>query len=248
MQIRGINIGKGKPKICVPITAGNKSMAVEEAGYISEYLKDCVDMVELRIDYLVELKTDALAGTLQEVREKLVDIPLLCTLRTLKEGGEQMVTAEEYEEILKRCIHSHAIDIIDVEFYSQPGVFEHICEEAAKEGVSVLASNHDFQKTPPKDELVSRYQQMANAGADIAKIAVMPGCEEDVLTLLGAGLAAKTCLDIPFVAISMGKMGAISRICGERFGSCITFGVGRKSSAPGQIEAAKLKEIMNVLA
>ena len=38
----------------------------------------------------------------------------------------------------------------------------------------MIASNHDFQKTPPKEEIVSRLCFMQECGADIVKIAVMP--------------------------------------------------------------------------
>lgn len=247
MKIREKEIGKGRQKICVPITAQNGSMAVEEGRYIREKLSGCVDVVELRIDYLQEVRTEKLTEVLRDMQDVLGEIPLLCTLRTMREGGEINVTKEEYKELLMCCIHSKAIDLLDVEFYLDREVFETLKTEAQKEGIAVIASNHDFQKTPPKDEIVARLMEMERAGASIAKIAVMPVCEEDVLSLLGAQLAAKTCMEIPFIAISMGKMGAISRICGERFGSCMTFGVGRKSSAPGQIDAEKLKEIQELL-
>ena len=45
----------------------------------------------------------------------------------------------------------------------------------------------------------------------------------------------------------MGKLGAVSRVCGELFGSCVTFAAGKNASAPGQIEAEKMEEILKVL-
>ena len=39
----------------------------------------------------------------------------------------------------------------------------------------------------------------------------------------------------------------ISLISGEVFVSCVTFGAGKNASAPGQIEMAKLEEILEVL-
>lgn len=54
-------------------------------------------------------------------------------------------------------------------------------------------------------------------------------------------------LSIPFITISMGKLGAVSRICGETFGSCITFGAGTDASAPGQIPATQLRKILELL-
>ena len=42
-------------------------------------------------------------------------------------------------------------------------------------------------------------------------------------------------------------MGAISRISGELFGSCVTFGAGKNASAPGQIPSEQLNMILEVL-
>ena len=48
----------------------------------------------------------------------------------------------------------------------------------------MIASNHDFRKTPSKEELIARMRKMQELGADIPKIAVMPQSTEDLLTLL----------------------------------------------------------------
>ena len=50
----------------------------------------------------------------------------------------------------------------------------------------MVVSNHDFEKTPSKEEIVARLQKMQELGADLPKIAVMPQCKKDVLTLLAA--------------------------------------------------------------
>ena len=42
--------------------------------------------------------------------------------------------------------------------------------------------------------------------------------------------------DTPAITMSMGKDGVISRLCGEVFGSCVTFGSHEKASAPGQMQ------------
>ena len=45
----------------------------------------------------------------------------------------------------------------------------------------------------------------------------------------------------------MGDLGFITRVIGGMFGSCITFGVAKKSSAPGQIDANKLYNLIDSL-
>ncbi|MBQ1490592.1 MAG: type I 3-dehydroquinate dehydratase, partial [Blautia sp.] len=47
---------------------------------------------------------------------------------------------------------------------------------------------------------------------------------------------------VPIIAMAMGEMGQESRIYGERYGSCLTFGTVGASSAPGQLPVGELKE------
>lgn len=237
-----------KPRICVPITGRTKEQVFLEATDLMQHYAEVTDIVEIRIDYLKEKKDKTfLTSLLQELKAILQNIPVLCTFRTKAEGGEQELTLNEYEEILDICLDSGAIDWLDVEFFRDDALFRRICQKAKAKQVTIVASSHDFSQTSPSKELFLILQQMEQAGADIAKIAVMPQNEKDVLSLLEASCFAKEHLKIPFIAISMGKLGTVSRLCGETFGSCLTFGTAGKASAPGQIDAKKLKEILQIL-
>ena len=84
---------------------------------------------------------------------------------------------------------------------------------------------------------------------DITKMAVMPQSEEDVLELLSATVQMKLHkADRPFVTMSMGKLGVISRASGSFSGSAITFGTVGKASAPGQIPCGILSQMLEALA
>ena len=77
------------------------------------------------------------------------------------------------------------------------------------------------------------------------KLAVMPNSEEDVFCLLEvSALLRDTYAEIPFIALSMGQLGASTRICGGEFGSVITFAAGKKASAPGQLDAETLRDYL----
>lgn len=108
-------------------------------------------------------------------------------------------------------------------------------------------SSHDFEKTPDLDTLASRLGRMREIGADIVKIAVMPQSRADVLTLLAATEQFSRTADCPVVTMSMGGLGAVSRICGETFGSALTFGSAGTASAPGQIEVSELHRCLLLL-
>ena len=88
---------------------------------------------------------------------------------------------------------------------------------------------------------------MQDMGADIPKIAVMPKSESDVITLLDATQEMHTkYADGPIITMSMGK-GVISRMCGEFFGSSMTFGAVGQVSAPGQTPVDQLSDVLAVL-
>lgn len=89
---------------------------------------------------------------------------------------------------------------------------------------------------------------MQDLGADIPKIAVMPQSKKDVLTLLAATEEMSTqYADRPIITMSMSGTGVISRLCGEVFGSAATFGMVGQGSAPGQIPADQLEQVLEIL-
>ena len=127
-------------------------------------------------------------------------------------------------------------------------VLEKVIKTAHECGGKVIASNHDFRKTPPKEELIARMRKMQEFDADIPKIAVMPQSTEDLLTLLSATEEMRRCYaDRPVITMSMAGTGVLSRMCGEVFGSALTFGAAGKVSAPGQIDVEDLRMVLGII-
>ena len=80
------------------------------------------------------------------------------------------------------------------------------------------------------------------------EIAVMPQNKRDVLTLLSATEEMVTdYADRPIITMSMAGTGVISRLCGEVFGSSMTFGAAKKASAPGQMGVEDLSTVLGLL-
>ena len=148
----------------------------------------------------------------------------------------------QYKELVKRAICSGLVDLVDIELFSDKDTVNELIALAKEKNVTTILSNHDFV-----NEIFSRLKQMEEAGADIAKIAVMPESTEDVLTLLSATCKAKKELTCPVITMSMAGTGLISRLSGEVFGSCLTFGTAGNISAPGQIDALKLRSVRHIL-
>ena len=140
------------------------------------------------------------------------------------------------------------MDLIDVEVFTGDEIVSRIIREAHAAGVKVVASNHDFDKTPDKEDIVGRLRKMQAMDADIPKIAVMPRSKRDVLTLLAATEEMATdYADRPIITMSMSGTGVISRLCGEVFGSALTFGAAAKASAPGQMGVEDLSTVLGLL-
>lgn len=246
IMIRGVAIGEGIPKICVPIVGKTREEIVKAAEEIRTLP---VDVVEWRADWYEEIfEADVVLDVLQELRRILGELPLLFTFRTKKEGGEKEIDEKNYRILNQLVVESGLADLIDVEVFSGDEVVNDLVRTAHENEVKVIGSNHDFEKTPSKEEIIRRLQKMQELDVDLPKIAVMPRKKEDVLTLLAATEEMnRKYADRPIITMSMAGDGVISRLCGEVFGSALTFGAAGQASAPGQIGVKELRQILTIL-
>lgn len=244
--VRGRKIGEGIPKICIPIVEKTKEAILEAAKDICSLP---ADVVEWRADWYEDVEdTEKVLETAEALRRVLSDLPFLFTFRTAKEGGEREISPEDYEKLNLSLIQSGFIDLVDVEAFTGEDLVKYLIAVAHETGVKVVASNHDFEKTPEKEEILRRLIYMKNLGADLPKIAVMPQNRQDVLTLLAATAEMnEQNPGTPVITMSMARHGIISRLSGEVFGSALTFGAAGKVSAPGQIGAEELSKVLDIL-
>jgi len=239
VKVRNVILGDGCPKICVPIVAGKIEGVLEQAGNIAQLP---ADLAEWRIDWLESSESGA--DILPELKRILGDKPLLITFRTAKEGGKKSISQDAYVELYKRYLKTGFVDLLDVEYFMDDAVQE-LVGIAHENGCKVIISSHEFEHTPLEGEMIDRLLKMQESGADITKLAVMPRSEEDVERLLRVSKDMRwEKADRPFITMSMGGLGAVSRICGVVTGSAVTFGSAAKASAPGQIEVKELAGIL----
>ncbi|MCB6992258.1 type I 3-dehydroquinate dehydratase [bacterium 210820-DFI.6.37] len=252
LTIGDLTLGEGLPKICIPLTGASQEELLSQAE-LAETLP--CQMVEWRADYmLAAMKEESLQRKAEKLKTVLgylrmeLDMPLIFTIRTAKEGGRADVTKDEYFFINELIAEGAMTDFIDIETFDAPGKVDEarireFIRHAHDHGTKVLLSNHDFEKTPDLEEMLARYFVMQELEGDVMKLAVMPHKEDDVFYLLEvAAMMRDTYARIPFIAISMGELGASTRICGGEFGSVITFAAGADASAPGQMDAATLSQ------
>ena len=184
VQVKNVTIGEGLPKIIVPIVGQTKDEIIAAA---KSFANVELDIVEWRVDWFEGVfDFDQVKDVAQALRDVLQDTPILFTFRTAKEGGEKAIEPEAYVELNQNIAKTGLVDLVDVEAFTGDDYVAQIIEVAHQNNVKVVASNHDFDKTPDQADIVSRLRKMQEQGADIPKIAVMPNNKKDVLTLLAA--------------------------------------------------------------
>jgi 3-dehydroquinate dehydratase-1 len=247
IQVNGKPIADGKvPLICTPLVGRTREALVAEVAAI---VPKHPDVVEWRVDFFGGLGEVAqVLAVAEEIRAGLGAIPVLFTRRAAHEGGEKNGVAEERVlEVYAAVCERRAVELVDYELSNPAGNLRRVRDAARASGVTLVASFHDFQRTPPAEELFQKFRSMQEAGADVAKIAVMPERLEDVLTLLAATLRADRELTVPLISMSMGPFGSLTRMFGWVFGSALSFAVGKAASAPGQLPVEDLNAAVEIL-
>ena len=246
VQIKNVILGEGAPKIIVSLMAKDIAAVKSEA---LAYRSADFDILEWRGDHFAAIADTAAAlEALRELRAVFPDKPILFTFRSRKEGGEEELAPEAYIALNIAIAESGLVDAIDLELFTGDALVSQAIARAHAKGVKVFMSNHDFYKTPAKEEIVKRLTKMQELGADVPKIALMPESKTDVLTVLAATLeVSEKIADRPIITMSMSKTGVISRLAGEVFGSAATFGAVQKASAPGQISVTDLRTVLSII-
>ena len=276
---RSIPAPGGLPAVAVSLTGPSLAQARSQAR---SAIDAGADVLELRVDLLEEtgalaapdpLDAATAAAQVLECLRGLGEIiaadgadagagaPLLLTCRTAAEGGRAHLDDTAYGSLLRSVLDGltdwtpeRRPAAIDVEV--QRGCLPQICAQAHALDIDVVASFHDFEATPADEALEEVLARMAREGADLAKIAVWPTSADDVARLLGvcarATAGAGTGLGVPVAAMSMGALGAVSRVA-PAFGAALTFAVvpdeqgQARASAPGQLPLQDVRRCLELL-
>ena len=236
--VRDMEFSPKRPRVIVPLFA--RDLAALSAQTAAAEASPVAELAELRLD---PLPADDFITALVLVRG-IVDKPLVVTIRTQSEGGELALTPDAYAAHCRALLARGGVDVLDIEWRACGAFRAELRDAAHAAGAAALFSEHHFDATPATDAMADTLTGMADAGADIAKLAVMPRCAADAARLLEAtARAADARPDTPLITMSMGPLGAVTRFCGGAFGSAATFGVtsGTSASAPGQPSADLLK-------
>ena len=138
ITIRGITIGEGIPKICIPIVGVTKNDILHE----TEKAMSChIDLLECRVDYYENcFDIQKVIEVLADIRKIAKQTPIIFTFRTLKEGGEKQIALEQYSTLIHAVIEQHTADIVDIELYSGDAVVMPLIEKAKQYTVKTILS------------------------------------------------------------------------------------------------------------
>ncbi len=210
-----------RPRICTVIT-GDDAGLIRKAGTLS-------DLFELRMDLVGE--------GWQEIVPHLHK-PWIATMRDVSHGGKFTGSEKERISRLMRAVELGA-DMVDIEL-DCPSLEQTV--KSIKSSAACLVSYHNWDGTPPLEELSAIVRRQIAAGANVCKVVTMAENIRDSLAVLELpGLFPGT--DI--IAFSMGPAGTLSRVLSPLMGGYLTYASldDNAGSAPGQLSVSVLHGI-----
>lgn len=206
------------------------------------------DILEIRLDLLGIRDLDMAVETIRKVKSE-TGLPVIITNRSYIEGGKWAGQEAERIGLIKDLLSFRdGLDAVDIELSIDEDERDKVVESAKNNGKTVIISSHDFSKTPSFTEMKAILEDAFIAGADVAKLAVMPQSMKNVMDLLrvtldvgGAGRAICT--------IAMGDLGKHTRVIAPFYGSVLTYASVENTilTSLGQLPLDKLKKIMELL-
>lgn len=219
-------------KICVPVTGLNLGEFLENLNMIEKFC----DFVELRVDYIEDLKIEDVDVIASEVKMESI-----FTCRKKNEGGKFEGSEEERLKILEKALGKN-FDHVDIELSS----IDQINLSERSNQTKIICSYHNFDKTSEYKDLESVVNQIRDKDIDILKIAMMSNNEEDNNKLLK--LFLNKVKDEEMIVLGMGEAGKITRILLPLLGGYLTYAsIGGRETASGQIDIEELKNIYKII-
>lgn len=203
------------------------------------WVREDADIVEFRMD----LATDPL----DMLNEYAGDLPVIATNRVNSQGGGAADTPERLAT-LRSALEHPRVTAVDIELPTVlDGNGQEMLELARELGATVIVSAHDFEHTPPPNEM-ERVLTTAHSHGDIAKLATTAHNRQDALDLLTV-THTLTADGKSIATMAMGQPGRHTRAVAPIYGSRISYAPLRaqNATAPGQYELATLRTLIDGL-
>jgi 3-dehydroquinate dehydratase-1 len=214
-------------KIALVITDQETNAQIKSLG---------VGLLELRVDLFKKLDPVYIVDQIKH--RKLLKTPLLLTLRNQKKEG----AVKEFSNVFKMQIITAAlplVDMVDIELSSP--LLKQVVAAVRKSKKKVIVSSHHLQGMPRSLEVI--FKKSLSTRADIVKIAAQAKTFDDVMTMINFTHRHRK---HPLITMSLGPLGAISRLLLPAAGSLYTYTFLHKPTASGQVDVATLKSHLKV--
>lgn len=196
------------------------------------------DIAEIRLD--VFHREFAEKGT--AMWEHLLSFPLLFTARRHDEGSPFDLDLKTRTGMLLAALPDASI--IDIESRSTSEM-ANLISDISSEGISWVASFHDFAQLPSRQKLDTHAEIAREAGASAFKAAARLRTMDDLTALAHFQMSEA---GIPLSTMGMGVLAPVSRLLCAQAGSVLNYGyVGDTTTAPGQWSAGQLRESIRSL-
>jgi len=223
------------------VTLGSIPQIALAVGEYSEDLFESynngVSFLEIRIDHFSNFDSGFVVSQLEKF--KGLNIPLIATIRTISEKGKWNKSESEREKLFYTVID--LVDAIDIELSSNE-INKKVSSYCKQKGKTLIVSNHDFSETANDIILQKQFNDAKDLNADIVKLACLAKNQDDVTRMLEFVNKNKA---QGIIGISMGSIGAISRVVAPLFGSLITY--TSTDLNYGQLSLAQLVDLSRLL-
>ena len=173
LTLRGLTLTAAAPRIIVPLFA--RSLDALRPLAAAAQADPAAELVELRLDPLPTADHTAALALVRSLTNK----PLIVTIRTRAEGGELALTPDAYAACCRALLACGGVDVLDIEWRACGPHRDALRSAARAAGAAALFSEHHFDGTPATEAMTAALTGMADTGADIAKLAVMPHTAAD---------------------------------------------------------------------
>jgi len=220
-------------KICISL----QPRSMEDLRHLISRAKDRdPSLIEIRFDYLETISIEEIKEILSPDLERCI-----LTCRPRGEGGSYKGDEKERLRLLEEVIKLRP-GYVDIELAA---LREHryLADEARKGNVKIIASSHDFQGTPRRQQLENLCREALEHG-DLAKLVSMAKGFRDNATVLSL---YKIFPGGRLVAFCMGEAGIISRVLCPCLGAPFTYASLDKATAPGQLSIEELRSFYDAI-
>nr|WP_294804363.1 type I 3-dehydroquinate dehydratase [uncultured Nitrososphaera sp.] len=210
------------------------SLAAENASDLAAQAKNAFDLgadfIEARLDFIAPEHVMQAADGIDKDRA-------VFTLRSKNQGGRFSGTEEERVKLLRKLAEKRPM-LVDVELETLQAN-DNLADYLELASIPTLVSWHDFEKTPPNDEIADIITEM-RLYSNYVKVVTTAKSVEDSVRLMSL---YENSLGLHPIIFAMGEAGVVTRVLCALYGAPYTYAALEKAVAPGQLTIAQMKQL-----